>query len=76
MKISRNKPKQTISQSSAIDSGCNSIQETENVDVVVSPYEKAKDLIRQAIDELAVIAQDDNNAKDAIADLSVVLFEL
>lgn len=76
MKISRNKPKQTISQSYAIDSGCNSIQETENVDVVVSPYEKAKDLIRQAIDELAVIAQDDNNAKDAIADLSVVLFEL
>ncbi len=44
--------------------------------VVISPYQKAIDSICCAIDALGEIAKNDNVARESIANLSVVLFDL
>lgn len=47
--------------------------------IVNNKYSKAVDMIRKTIDELGVIANSDSNddlVRDAIANLSVVLFDL
>lgn len=44
--------------------------------VFTSPYQCAIDRIMDAIDCLSVIAKDDTLARDSIANLSVVLFDL
>lgn len=48
------------------------------VDVVTNPgkYDECIDHIRSAISCLGLIAKDDQVAKDAIANLSVILFDL
>lgn len=39
-------------------------------------YDSAVDYIKKAIDSLASLGKDDKDAKDAIANLSVILFDL
>ena len=46
------------------------------VDNSASKYGEAVDHIKAAIESLGVIAADDDLAKDSIANLSVVLFDL
>lgn len=51
-------------------------KETNTVTEVKSKYQATIDYIKAAIDSLGSIAQDDDLAKDAIANLSVVLLDL
>lgn len=51
-------------------------KETNTVTDVKSKYQDTIDYIKAAIDSLGNIAQDDDLAKDAIANLSVVLLDL
>lgn len=51
-------------------------KETSTVTEVKSKYQDTIDYIKAAIDSLGNIAQDDDLAKDAIANLSVVLLDL
>ena len=41
-----------------------------------SNYDKALSAIKCAIDELCAVAEGDNHAQQAIADLSIILFDL
>lgn len=79
MKISRNKVPDcdlTIYENCKQE-GASVKTETEViVETAISPEAEAKDLIRQAIDTLAQVAQQNDVAKEAIANLSVVLLEL
>lgn len=43
---------------------------------VASPYDNAKDFIQSAINSLASVAANDPIAKESIANLAVVLFDL
>ena len=48
-----------------------------SMDVVTeSKYDTSIKYIQKAIDSLADVAKDDQDAKDAIANLSVILFDL
>lgn len=51
-------------------------KKTSTVTEVKSKYQDTIDYIKAAIDSLGNIAQDDDLAKDAIANLSVVLLDL
>lgn len=51
-------------------------KEANTVTEVKSKYQTTIDYIKAAIDSLGTIAQDDDLAKDAIANLSVVLLDL
>lgn len=51
-------------------------KETSTVTEVKGKYQDTIDYIKAAIDSLGNIAQDDDLAKDAIANLSVVLLDL
>ena len=51
-------------------------KETNTVTEGKSKYQDTIDYIKAAIDSLGNIAQDDDLAKDAIANLSVVLLDL
>lgn len=51
-------------------------KETTPVVVAKSECEKSKEYIKCAINELGKIAASDNKAKDAIANLAVVLLDL
>lgn len=45
-------------------------------EIPVCPYEQAISFIKNAIDALGVVAKDDALARESIANLSVVLFDL
>ena len=76
MKISRNKIQSCNEPMGDDIRTCNEEVVCDETAPVASPQLEAKDLIRQAIDKLAQVTKEDDVAKDAIADLSVVLFEL
>ena len=48
----------------------------ESTDVITNGYQAAVDHIQEAIESLGPHAKEDEIARDAIANLSVVLFEL
>lgn len=76
MKISKNKIQSCDSSAVVLDQICDDQNLCDELGIVDSPKVQAKGLIRQAIDKLAEVAKEDDVAKSAIADLSVVLFEL
>ena len=76
MKITRNKVQGSLDTNIVDKSVCEDNNLCDELGIVDSPQVQAKQLIRQAIDKLAEVAKDDEVAKSAIADLSVVLFEL
>lgn len=57
-----------------------SIKACENTDIILdnptNPYEDACAHILSAIDCLGTVAENDDKAKDSIANLSVILFDL
>lgn len=57
-----------------------SIKACEDTDIIldnsINPYEDACEHILSAIDCLGAIAENDDKAKDSIANLSVILFDL
>lgn len=55
--------------------GTNPISSNSNL-IQHSPYEEAKGYIQSAISSLSIIANDDNIAKESIANLAVVLMDL
>lgn len=76
MKITRNKTVKSSTTNAVDQSVCEDTNLCDELGIVDSPQVQAKELIKQAIDKLAEVAKDDEIAKSAIADLSVVLFEL
>lgn len=55
---------------------CSATQNTEGVTEVKNKYQDSIDYIKAAIDNLGTMAEEDSTARDAIANLSVVLLDL
>lgn len=76
IKASENINNSVIEQELVVQPECTVIEETIEPTVATCKYQCAIDLISAAIESLAEVAKGDEVAKDSIANLGVVLFDL
>lgn len=77
MKISKKQPVNANTELAVVEQQpVAAVPESESSPACVCKYDNAINLISAAIESLAVVAKDDEVARDSIANLGVVLFDL